>query len=116
MKLEYVILLANDMYILISSLQRFGAIGLKTKNLCDEKYALARCACIHLMTLSTLWSKFLGKNRVCCESRYEKPYFVYLSFRIHFHILAGPFFNQFWLYKKISTKYIHTDIYIYINK
>ena len=61
MKLEYVILLANDMYILISSLQRFGAIGLKTKNLCDEKYALARCACIHLMTLSTCGPNFLGK-------------------------------------------------------
>ena len=62
------------------------------------------------MTLSTLWSKFLGENRASCEGRRGKPYIAYLSFRIHFHILATPFFDQFWLYIKISNKYIQTDI------
>lgn len=109
MESEYFnLLMENDTYI-CCSLQRFGAIALKTKNLC-EKFVLAQCSCIYLMTLSTLWSKFLGENRVSCEGRRGKPYFVYLSFRIHFHILAGPFFDQFWLYIKISNNYIQTDI------
>lgn len=80
------------------------------RKICGEKFVLAQCACIYLMTLSWLWSKFLGENRASCEGRRGKPYFVYLSFRIHFHILAGPFFDQFWLYIKISNKYIQTDI------
>ena len=44
MKSEYFILLLNN---ICNSLQSFAAIALKTKLSYDEKFAIAKCACIN---------------------------------------------------------------------